>query len=248
MGKLTPMIPGGIKKPLKNLGTYFTNLSYHGKGRLCPVCGKTSRHFRPFGVIKREEAQCVHCSALERHRLLWLFLKKKTNLFDGKTKKVLHVAPEQCLESRFLKKLGEDYVTADLNNPRAMIKMDIMDIQYDQETFDVIYCSHVLEHVPDDRKAIREFFRVLKPGGWAILLVPINAEKTFEDPSIVEPKERLKAFGNEDHVRKYGPDYIDRLREAGFEVQITKCSDLATPEEMIKMGLSAQGKIFYCTK
>jgi SAM-dependent methyltransferase len=212
------------------------------------VCGKTSSRFKPFGIIPREDAQCPHCGSLERHRLLWLFLQKKVDIFAGKPK-MLHVAPEPCLESIFMKRLGSNYLTADLFNPNAMVKMDICDIQYPENSFDAIYCSHVLEHVPDDRQAMKEFYRVLNTNGWAILNVPITREKTFEDPSIVDPKERLKAFGQEDHVRCYGQDYFERLRNSGFEVEIIKVDDLANSDETAKMGLTrASGEIYYCTK
>ena len=130
-----------------------------------------------------------------------------------------------------------------------MVKMDITGIEYPDESFDVIYCSHVLEHVPDDRKAMREFHRVLKRDGWAILLVPINADATYEDASIVEPQDRLREFGQEDHVRIYGPDYVDRLTEAGFWVETMTPAELASPEDVVRMGLtSASGDIFYCTR
>jgi len=163
---------------------------------------------------------------------------------------MLHVAPERCFESR-LRKYFEpgNYVTADLLNRRAMVRMDITDIQYPDGYFDIIFCSHVLEHVQDDKKALMEFYRVLKQGGWAILNVPINAERTFEDPLVVDPAERLKVFGQEDHVRRYGPDYIDRLREAGFKVRVSGVSDLVMNEEAIRMGLTtASGEVFYCSK
>jgi len=213
------------------------------------VCGKSSGRFRPFGIVPREDAQCVRCGALERHRLLWLFLQKQTDLFDGKPKQMLHVAPELCFESMLKERLGSNYLTADLFNPRAMVKMDICDIQYPDRSFDVIYCSHVLEHVLDDKQAMREFFRVLKNSRWAILNVPITSEKTFEDSSIVDPKERLKAFGQEDHVRRYGPDYVERLRDSGFTVEISKVGDLANSDEAVRMGLTqASGEIYYCTK
>jgi SAM-dependent methyltransferase len=186
---------------------------------------------------------------LERHRLIWLYFKRKTNLFDSRPKTVLHVAPEECLESRLRSHLGESYITADLMDPRAMIKMDITDIQHPDNHFDVIFCSHVLEHVPDDRRAMREFFRVLKPDGWAILLVPVTSERTFEDLSITDPTERLRLFGQEDHVRRYGPDYVDRLREAGFDVEISRASDMFDEEDILRMGLTpAGGEIYYCTK
>jgi len=253
MRRVASLLPPFIKNPLRDIRDYARNYSstkpYHGRGRLCPVCGKTSNRFESFGSVPREDARCMRCDALERHRLLWLYVRKKTNLFDGKRKKMLHVAPEPCLESRFRRALGDDYITADLFNPGAMVKMDITDIQYPEESFDIVYCSHVLEHVPDDRKAIREFRRVLKRDGWAILLVPTSANKTFEDPSIVDPQERLKAFGQEDHVRTYGPDYVDRLREAGFRVSVTRVADLVTEQEAILMGLTpASGDIYFCTK
>ena len=180
---------------------------------------------------------------------MWLFLKRKTDFFDGTPKRMLHVAPEHCLSGHFRREIGAGYLTADLQQGRAMVEMDITDIQYPDRSFDVIYCSHVLEHVQDDRQAMREFRRVLDDGGWAILLVPITRQRTHEDPSITEPEERLKAFGQEDHVRRYGPDYVDRLRESGFTVQITRVGDLADEEEAATMGLTpASGEIYFCTR
>lgn len=217
--------------------------------RFCPVCGRSSPFFRPFGIVPRDDAQCIHCRALERHRLLWLYMSTQTHLFDGSPKKMLHVAPEPCLEPHFRERLDGGYVTADLLDTRAMVTMDITNIQFPAETFDVIYCSHVLEHVVDDRKAMREFHRVLKTSGWAILLVPITVERTYEDPSIVEPQARLQAFGQEDHVRRYGIDYVDRLRDAGFSVQSIKASEFIRGDQLVRMGLMfATDEIFYCTK
>jgi SAM-dependent methyltransferase len=242
-------LPEWVKAPLRRTKEDLKKLPYYGNGRYCPVCAGSSRRFMPFGRVSREDAQCVHCGALERHRFLWLFLKKNTDLFDGKAKTMLHVAPEPCLEPILKDQLGSNYLTADLFNPRAMVKMDICDIQYPDGSFDVIYCSHVLEHVLDDKQAMREFFRVLKNSGWAILNVPINRETTSEDSSIVDPKERLKAFGQEDHVRSYGQDYVERLRDSGFSVNITKVSDVANSDESVRMGLThASGEIYYCTK
>ncbi len=246
-------LPPFIREPLRDLRAdvenYFATRSYHGTGRLCPVCEKTSSRFEQYGLVPRPDALCMRCNALERHRLLWLFLKERTDLFDGRPKAMLHVAPEPCLESRFRRRLGSDYLTADLFNPWAMVKMDIMDIAYPDESFDVIYCSHVLEHVADDRQAMREFHRVLKRDGWAILLVPIVAETTFEDPSIVDPVEREKVFGQCDHVRNYGLDYADRLGDAGFHVEVTRIDDLVSRADAVKMGLTpVAGEIYFCTK
>jgi predicted SAM-dependent methyltransferase len=223
---------------------------YYGNKRFCTVCGKSSRRFRHFGLVPRADAQCAHCGALERHRFLWLYLTKKTDLFDGREKQVLHVAPEPCFVSRLKERIGDGYVTADLEDPRVMVNMDVTNITYPDQSFDVIYCSHVLEHVPDDKRALGEFHRVLKDNGWAILLVPpITAEKTFEDPTIVDADARAIAFGQKDHVRRYGKDYIDRLRETGFEVEVTEVKDFVEENEAIKMGLThSSGEIYYCTK
>lgn len=243
-------LPAPLRELLKRLIHIVQTVPYFGTERYCPVCGKSSRKFRPYGCPPRKEAKCVYCMAVERHRLLWLFLKHKTDLFDGKTKEMLHIAPESCFEPRFKRAIGDGYLTADLYN-NAMVKMDITNIEYPDQSFDVIYCSHVLEHVLDDSKAMSEFYRVLKSDGWAILLVPIGAEKTYEDPLIVTPQDRLKAFGQEDHVRLYGPDYVDRLRAAGFKVEIAATKDLVKPTEANKMGLTnteANGEIYYCTK
>ncbi len=222
---------------------------YHGHARYCPVCENFSRKFRHFGLVPREDAQCILCGALERHRFLWVYLQRRTNLFDEMPRNVLHVAAEQCYEQIFKKLFGQGYLTADLLNPRAMIKMDITNIQYADQSFDVIFCNHVLEHIQDDNQAIAEIFRVLKNDGWAILLVPLTSTKTFEDPTITNPAYRREAFGQKDHVRRYGPDYVDRLRKAGFQVEITEVIDLLNDNEIIQLGLSqTKEDIYYCTK
>jgi SAM-dependent methyltransferase len=242
-------LPEAVKRPVRPARDALIRWSYRGKGRYCPVCGRSSRRFRGFGAVARKDAECVYCGALERHRLVWLFVEKKTDLFDGRPKNVLHVAPEECFEQRFKERLGIGYVTADLSNPRAMTKMDVTDIPFMDRSFDVIYCSHVLEHVVDDRKAMQEFFRVLKDNGWAILLVPIGGERTIEDSAMTDPQERLRVFGQSDHVRLYGRDYAERLREAGFAVEVTGVSDLVDEQAAVEMGLtSASGEIYFCTK
>ncbi|WP_026043759.1 class I SAM-dependent methyltransferase [Treponema primitia] len=245
---------GSVKKKVKKI---YTNIIYCGRNRYCPICGKHSRIFREYGVIPRKDAQCIFCGSRERHRLLWLFLQRKTNLFTSecKNKKMLHIAPEKYFKNKFRLLLGENYITADLYKSSAMVKMDITNIEYPEKSFDIIVCNHVLEHVLDDIKAIKEFFRVLKDDGWAILLVPITSEKTIEDPLIVSPQERFRIFGQKDHVRRYGKDYIERLRSAGFQVAVTKASEIASDNEIIKMGLSESPEsefeateIYCCTK
>jgi len=248
MKKIALFLPERVKIPLRSIRDFVLSIQYYGKRRWCPVCGKSSRKFRELRKNPRKDARCPHCGALERHRFVWLYFNQNTNLFDGRTKKMLHVAPEKCLEYQLKDKLGNSYFTADLFDRRAMLRMDVTNIPYPEESFDIIYCSHVLEHVQDDRIAMREFFRVLKKDGWAVLLVPVTADKTFEDPMILTPSERLIFFGQEDHVRRYGPDYVDRLREAGFQVAIIHVSEICNQEQALHMGLSATGNIYYCTK
>jgi len=248
MRRLLSRIPEGAKAPLRRAKIWLTALPYRGNARWCPVCERSTARFRPCGNPPRAEAQCPHCLSLERHRLAWLFLARRTDLFDGRPRTMLHVAPEFCFEPRLRERIGPGYLTADLSN-RAMVRMDVERIQYPDEWFDVIFCSHVLEHVDDDRRAMREFARVLKRDGWAILLVPIMADVTYEDASITDPAERRRVFGQEDHVRRYGPDYADRLRETGFRVAITGIADLVSPEDAMRMGLTAAaGDIYFCTR
>lgn len=249
MRSLAARLPEWARTPLRRARDRTRAVFYHGTGRYCPVCGRSSRRFRTAGFVPREDAQCAHCGALERHRLLWVYVSRSTDLFDGRPKTVLHVAPEACLESRFRQRLGRGYITADLHGRGAMVRMDITHLACPDECFDVIFCSHVLEHVPDDRRAMRELCRVLKRDGWAILLVPIGAGPTFEDPSVVAPRERVRLFGQHDHVRRYGPDYVDRLREAGFDVKTTTASELVEADEKVHMGLTpASGDIYHCTR
>lgn len=201
--------------------TPLAGVAYAGRGVKCPVCGARYRKLLPYGYShSRENALCPCCLALERHRLMWLYLCRETDFFEAHPK-VLHIAPERCFIKRFGKLLGNNYVTADLESPLAKIKMDVQDIPCAADEFDVIFCNHILEHVDDDRRAMREMLRVMRPGGWGLMLVPQNFERetTFEDPAIDTPEKRYAAFGQSDHVREYGCDYAARLAEEGFEVE-----------------------------
>jgi len=222
---------------------------YYGHSHYCPVCGSHISRFLLNIANLQGNARCPVCRCLERHRLDWIFFQSKTNLFDGKQKKMLHVAPESIFESKFRKVPTLNYFTADLNNPKAMCNLDITNIPFPDNCFDVIYCSHVLEHVPDDRKALREFLRVLRTGGWALLQVPITAEKTFENPSIIDPFERKRLFGQIDHVRRYGPDYKERLEEAGFKTKVLSAgSVLKNKNDFLRFAIQENRMIFYCMK
>lgn len=219
-----------IKMSLKKLGRKISNFGFKYK---CPMCNSHTRKMLPFGydfpalreknVIGggyRLDARCPVCYSLDRERLLYLYLKHKTSLFKQETK-LLHVAPEKALSS-FIKKHNHiDYLTADLSSDGVMVKMDITHIEYQDNNFDSVICNHVLEHIIDDRKAMRELYRVLKPNGWGILQVPIShtLTETYEDASAVTPEERENKFGQCDHVRIYASDYLDRLKEVGFQVE-----------------------------
>jgi len=186
------------------------------------VCGNHYRKFLPYGRLNaRENALCPGCLSLERHRLTWLWLKEKTDFFTSQ-KAVLHIAPENCFIGPFRKQHGSGYVTADIESPLADVRMDIMAMPFTEGSFDVIFCSHVLEHVRDDIRAMQEIRRVLKPGGWAILQVPFFApipDRTFEDPSVTDAFQREKLFGQSDHVRRYGRDFASRIASSGLMVK-----------------------------
>lgn len=206
---------------------------YRGNKVACPVCGGHFRKFLPYGYNQsRENALCPRCFSLERHRLLWIFLKRDTDFFT-RNQKVLHVAPEQCFHKRFRALKNLTYVTADLESPLADVKLDVQHMPFADNEFDVVICNHVLEHVPDDRLALREIFRVLKSEGYAILQVPVvfSMESTYEDPSITDPAERLKHFKQRDHYRIYGGDFIKRVTEAGFELRSENFMDHLPLEE-----------------
>lgn len=228
---------------------WIETLPYRGWGRSCPVCERSSRHFLPHGNPPRSEARCVHCGSLERHRFAWIYLNQQTNLFDGQQRRILHFAPEKWFEPKFRDVLGAGYTTADLMRGDVDVTIDVTDIDYPDGSFDVIICSHVLEHVPDDRKAMRELSRVLSDDGWVLVMVPIKGRSTFEDATIVEPEERAVAFGQFDHVRWYGTDIVERLEESGFAVTKALAGDFVDPEEMRRHGLGHETRsLFYCEK
>jgi len=211
----------------------FAAWFYRGDKVECPICRGRFRKFLPYGYIKmRENALCPKCLSLERHRLMWLYLRNRTRFFTSPLK-ILHVAPEQCFHKLFRRMNNLDYTTADLESPLADIKLDIQQMPFGQNEFDMVICNHVLEHVPDDRKAMREIFRILKPGGCAILQVPTDyaSEETLEDPAVTDPMERLKLFRQKDHYRLYGKDYLNRLMEAGFVIGEDNYLLTLTPED-----------------
>lgn len=186
-----------------------------------PIDGKSFKAFLPYGYgNQRDNVLSPSTLSLERHRLLWLYLQNDTDFFTAK-KSVLHFAPEQCFLKRFQKLNNLNYTTTDLESPIADVKADICNLPFEDNSYDIILCNHVLEHIPDDTKAMQELFRVMKPGGYGIFQIPqdLNRDSTFEDDSITDKKERAAIFGQYDHVRIYGRDYFDKLRNVGFKVE-----------------------------
>ena len=216
----------------------FAKLFYLGNKKECPVCGKHYRKFLPYGyVISRENALCPNCLSLERHRLLWLYFKKETNLFEEK-RSFLHIAPEMCFIPLFKKLPNLDYKTADIH-------LNIENMPLEDNSFDILMANHILEHVNDLPKALSEIKRVLKPNGWAVLLSPINPnrETTYEDASIISPEEREKHFGQKDHAREFGKDYATLLEKAGFEVEENRFVETLSEQELERFAIAKKENI-----
>nr|WP_315050247.1 methyltransferase domain-containing protein [Capnocytophaga leadbetteri] len=228
----------------------FLALYLRGKKYEDPIDGKTFRKFLPYGYGNpRANVLSPSTLSLERHRLLWLYLTRETDFFS-KPLKVLHVAPEQAFYKRFKKQKNLTYITTDLYSPLADVKADLCALPFEDDSFDVIFCNHVLEHIPDDAQAMRELYRVMKKGGWGIFQVPqdVNRVHTFEDDTITDPAERTRIFGQYDHVRVYGLDYFDRLRQVGFEVEEIIYSTHFTTEEIERYRIVPEEILPLCKK
>ena len=218
---------------------------HYGLARGCPICTSTVRRFGEFGVEARPNASCPICGSLERHRLAWLFLQQRTDIFDRRPKRLLHFAPEGSFAQRLQRVEGLHYLSADLAAANAMVRLDIGRLPVRDSYFDAVYCSHVLEHVCDDRAAMREVCRVVKSDGWVIFQVPISVERTLEDPAVTDPQERLHLFGQEDHVRRYGADFVERLRESGFAAREVTGAELVEARRLEHFAL-ADESLFFC--
>lgn len=248
MKKLFKLILNIIPRPLLIRVSYLVRpilvLFLKGNTYTDPIDGNRFRTFLPYGYGKqRNNALSPSTLSLERHRLLWLYLKNETDFFTA-NHKVLHFAPEQAFYKRFRNIKNLDYVTTDLNSPLADVKADICNLPFKENEFDIIFCNHVLEHIPNDTKAMQELYRVLKPDGFGVFQIPqdLNREKTFEDNSITDKKERAKIFGQYDHVRIYGRDYFDKLRSVGFKVDEVDYTNTLSQKEITKYCL-AKGEI-----
>lgn len=252
--RIFKLVLNTLPRPLLIKLSYFARpffqLSLRGNKYEDPIDGKTFRKFLPYGYEnQRENVLSPSTLSLERHRLLWLYLQRETGFFRDKLQ-VLHFAPEQAFYSRFRKLKNLDYTTTDLNSPLADVKADICNLPFKDNSYDFILCNHVLEHIPDDTKAMQELYRVLKPGGTAILQIPqdLSRDTTFEDNAITSQKERARIFGQYDHVRVYGRDYFDKLREIGFKVDEVDYSSTLAPKEIDRYRIAKGEIIPVCRK
>jgi SAM-dependent methyltransferase len=197
-------LPGN---PLARLRGAATRVRERGDAVECPICGGQFRRVLPYAG--REGAVCPGCGSAERHRLLWLWLCEEDRLRG----RVLAFGPDDATDERLRHLSRVRYTSADIDATQAMVAADITALPFDDATFDVVLCSHVLEHVPDERGALAELQRVLRPGGWAAIMLPVDrtVETTFEDPAVTTPEGRLERFGQVDHVRLYGRDVAQRI-------------------------------------
>lgn len=256
MKKIFKILLNTIPRPILIRLSYIARpvlaLALKGNTFTDPIDGKSFRMFLPYGYgTQRNNVLSPSSLSLERHRLLWLYLNNETDFFTSKEKKkVLHFAPEQAFHKLFRNQINLEYITTDLLSPLADVKADICDLPFEDNQYDFILCNHVLEHIPDDTKAMQELYRVLKPGGMAILQIPQDLKRdiTFADDSITDQKERAKIFGQYDHVRIYGRDYFDKLRSIGFNVIEEDYTNKIAPELVEKYCLAKGEIIPVCIK
>ncbi len=246
---LVRKIPRPILIKFSFIFSKIISIFYIGNNVECPICENKFRKFLPYGNTGNDNRLCPSCLSLERHRLIWLYLKEKTDFFTDKLD-VLHIAPEQPYYKRFEKLENLNYTTADLESPIAKVKMDIRKMPFEDNYFDVLLCNHVLEHIDNETEATKEIYRVLKPNGWAILQVPLDysLEKTYEDARITNPKEREKHFGQYDHLRVYGRDYAERLKKSGLYVVEDNFVNTFSKEDIEKYRFDKNEIIYFCKK
>ena len=256
MKKLYKWLLNTLPRPLLIRLSYvfrwFAPLVYKGNNVTCPVCGKSYRKFLSYGssVAHRENVLCPYDLTLERHRAIWLYLNRKTDFFTKPDLTMMHIAPEQCFLDKFKKQENLKYTTGDLVSPIADLHFDLHDIPLEDNQYEVIFCNHVMEHVKNDLQCMKELYRIMKPGGWGIMQVPIDASRneTYEDWSITSPEEREKHFWQKDHVRLYGLNYPNRLEEAGFRVDVVDLSELMPEEEFVKYRIPKTELVYVVNK
>lgn len=230
---------------------FFAPLLYKGNNVECNVCDKSYRKFLSYGYGNghRPNVLCPKDLTLERHRLMWMYLKDHSDFFTAKSD-VLHIAPEQCFHKKFKAQENLNYLTGDLESPIADLHFDLHKIPLEDNKFDVVFCNHVMEHVDDALQCMKELHRVMKPGGWGILQVPqdFSRELTYEDPSIVTPEDREKHYWQYDHVRLFGMDYPQWLEKAGFEVETFDVNDHLKPDQIERFRINPKEMLYIARK
>ena len=247
---VTRIIPRSFLHIVSHFFLRILSWFYRGNKFEDPINEITYRKLLPYGRLdSRKNALAPDSMSLERHRLLWLYLKEKTNFFTDKIK-FLHIAPEFCFIKPFKNLSNIEYITGDLLSPWADVKMDVHNIPFNDNSFDVIMCNHVLEHVKDDNKVMKEFFRVMKPGGWGIFQVPIDYSnnETLEDPNITSKRDREKYYWQSDHLRLYGLDYGKKLSSVGFNVTEDDFVKKLPTDKVIRYALPKDEIIYFCQK
>ena len=255
---LKEYIPYWLIKVNRDILKKWESRRYKGNKVLCPICNSSYNSFAPYRPSGRKNIRCIKCRSLPRHRLLYLFLKYSINIFTTDQKlRLLHFAPELQFFQLLANRDSIEYTSCDIapqshdfRDVAGIQKADITRLPFADNSFDVILCNHVLEHVVDDAKAMSELYRVMAQGGWGIFQVPLiyKNEHTYEDFSIIKPSERKKAFGQFDHVRVYGRDYLDRLQAAGFEVTTDQYAKNFIENDIQRFGLNPYERIVYCKK
>ena len=237
---------------MRQLRNRLAPILYHGNQRYCPICDRSFRKFRKAGRAPslRPNAICPGCSSRERDRLVFLFLQSLQGSGFNSRSRLLHVAPEHCLRARFAKLAKGGYITADIFRKDVDEQFDVMRIPNPDESFTAVFCSHVLQDVTDDQKAIREFFRILKPGGWAILNVPLSTDFTMPNKETLTRAHSKYDKRPDEYVRTYGPDFPVRFARAGFDVRVIHREEVANSKDFSSLGIDGPGagEIYYGTK
>jgi SAM-dependent methyltransferase len=243
------ILPQDFIRIIKRILLKYYSLTLKGNNIYCPVCDKSFKKFINMGIDTVNELHCPNCNSIGRDRLLWLYFQSKTDMFTRECS-LFEIAPVECFSDKFIPMQNLNYVSGDLYSTLAMVKLDIKSLPFDDESFDYLICSHVLEHIDDDKKAISELYRILKKSGIAFILNPVDYSKevTYEDDNIKDPKERFIHFGQEDHVRIYGKDFPKRLSNCGFEVEESEYASSLSKQDSVKYGINSNEIIYVCNK
>ena len=248
---LTRFIPRTLLQRVAHLGLQSISWLYSGSSLEDPIDGRLYRKMLPYGRVRpRPNALAPHSLSLERHRALWIYFKEFSDFFE-KPARMLHMAPEYCFIKRFRALSNLDYVTGDLDSPWADHHFDVHCIPFEDASFDFVMANHLMEHVDNDRTVLKEFYRVLKPGGWGILQVPIDwtNPNTEEDRSITDPSELERLYWQRDHLRLYGyEDYPSRLKQAGFSVEVVDMQALLGLDRYKRYALGGERWVFVVRK